>query len=111
MSRFYKRYGPFHQQFIYVGRARIKNTEVTTRLANGQVVSYGGNEHEHDLYYAITRDYEEWDMPGNLSWAEFLDTQGLTVNIAKEHKLPLDGKQKFKMEFSLEEMKKYIGSV
>lgn len=80
-------------------------------MVDGRTVDYGGNVNTHDLYCAITREYEEWDRPGNLSYDEFQKVSGLVANVPKEHKLPLDGKPKFKIDFSLKEFKRHMGII
>ena len=82
---------------------------MSVRLSDGEQISFGGKIHEHNLYYAVNRDYEEWDRPGNVSWEQMQNDPGLVVNISKEHTLPLDGKPKFKMELDVEEMQRHIG--
>lgn len=108
MSRFYRRYGAVHYQYVYFGKVTVANKRVQIHKVDGNSLEYGGDISSHDLYYAISRDYEEWDRPGNLSYDEFQKVSGLVANIPKEHKLPLEGKPKFKIEYTLEEMKRYL---
>jgi hypothetical protein len=111
MSRFYRRYSAVHYQYIYIGKITIANTQVHIDLSNGGAVDYGGTVTKHDLYFAINRDYQEWDQDGNFSYEEFQNHPGLVANIPKELDFPLEGKQKFVVDLNINEIRKHIGVI
>tara|TARA_R110002074_G_scaffold316218_1_gene486672 strand:- start:490 stop:822 length:333 start_codon:yes stop_codon:yes gene_type:complete len=108
MSKLYKKYPPELRQYIYIGTVDMEHTSANIKLSSGATMRLGGSKVTHDLYYAINREYVEWDQPGNITWEQLSRNPGLIMNVPLEHDGGKDA-DRFSVSFNLEEFKRHLG--